>query len=203
MATETEIANMALVHVGSARIIDFNDPVLEQAKKVRDVWDISRREFLSEANWRTHKTRVNDLGRLLAAPVFKWAYQFQLPNDFLRIYEFNQVDIYDEDYQDLFQLEDRTLVTDEEEADIGYIRDDENVSLMSGHMASAFAMLVGSYIAVSLRQDEGLAQALRQDYDTRLLPKAKRLSSIQKKVKRWDPARGSRLVKARTYSTND
>jgi len=202
MATETNIANKALAHVGSARITDFNDPDQVRARTIRDVWTLSRQLLLHAANWTSHRTRAS-LSTLTAAPISGWANQFQLPSDFLRIAEFNRVDVFDEPLQEFFQIEGKQLLTDEDSASIVYIRDDEDTSLLSPAMVECMALLVGSAIATPIREDEQLAAVLYDRYKNDQLPEARRISAINKKVRRWRPEQDSRLVQARSYNSMD
>jgi len=197
MADKTKIANRILAKVGSRRINDFNDPILTQARKIRDVWDLAFEELLGEGNWTSHRERTS-LTQLLATPDHKWAFQYQLPPNFVDICELNQLDVIDLQYSDVFDIEGDKLLTDVDTVSICFIQLSTDESKLTPSMVGALVDLVASELAISLRQDEALSLQLRAHYDDVSLPKALRLSTKRKKTKQWDPTAESRLVRART-----
>lgn len=202
--TRTDVANKALAHVGEDPIMDIDDPILESARVIRSVWNMSRRQLLEEARWKSHKTRETNLAQLATAPTHGWDYQYELPVDFIKIVEFNRLDVWEVDQQDFFDIENGSkLVTNEETVSIVYIRDDEDISIMSPYMQEALAVLVGSNIASPIRQDEQKQITLLDLYDKTILPRAMRHSAINAKQPRWKPDQDSRLVQARSLYTFD
>lgn len=83
MASQIDIINSALVHIG-AKLIQDIDQQDEEARVMKDIWSMCRRQVLSESNWKFAKTRVT-LSPDATAPAFTWTYQFQIPSDLLRI----------------------------------------------------------------------------------------------------------------------
>jgi hypothetical protein len=83
MPSPVDIANLALSRLGQTRIVSF-DQDDSRARVMKDVYPIAKDTLLRLHPWNFAQKRVA-LSRLTEAPAFGWSYQYQLPNDFLRL----------------------------------------------------------------------------------------------------------------------
>jgi len=84
MATETEIANLALTWLGQRLINSLNDNQNE-AKIMKANYPFARDKVLAEHAW-TFALRRETLAPLAALPAFGGGRQFLIPNDVLRVF---------------------------------------------------------------------------------------------------------------------
>lgn len=87
MPTQLGITNLALVLLGSDRIVTINDDV-KAAREALAIFDQTRDALLGAFNWSFAKTRVQ-LAATGVAPVFGYANAFNLPADCLRVLNVN------------------------------------------------------------------------------------------------------------------
>lgn len=200
MASKTDIANLALQRIGAKRIMDIDDTTSKGARTVRNVFEASVRKVSRLHKWTSLMDRA-ELGQLVDKPAFGWDLQYQLPADYIRIVEFNRIDVWSKK-KELFTIEGSKLLTNEETAKIRYVRYVEDSTQYDDLFIEALAVEIASKIAVPIRQDEGLASELRGEFRTISLPDARRVDSNEKKKTQWNPVQESRFIKARRISTN-
>ena len=87
MASRTDIINRAMIKLGAPTISDPNEDS-EQALKADIVFDSLLRSELRKHAWSFAIQRTT-LSPLADAPAYEWAYQYQLPADFLRVVQVN------------------------------------------------------------------------------------------------------------------
>jgi len=102
MASQTEICNLALRLLGQSTIASLEDD-LPQAITLNGIYEIARKAALRSHYWKFAKKRKT-LPALSSAPEWGYAYQYQLPEDYLRLVEVSGVTDY--------QVEGLTIVTD-------------------------------------------------------------------------------------------
>lgn len=79
-----EISNLALSKLGEDdQLIDPDDDT-KPARSIKAVWNSVRDAVLRRHLWNFAMKRAQ-ISRLLAPPAFGFAYQFQLPDDFIRL----------------------------------------------------------------------------------------------------------------------
>ena len=90
MASAIEIANRGMTKLGAARISSFDDNNTE-ARAVKSLYDIARRTLLRRALWNFAKRRTTLAAVAIPAGSEDWdfAYQYNLPNDFIRLIQVN------------------------------------------------------------------------------------------------------------------
>lgn len=81
--SETSIANAALTKLGEARITDLADET-DVARVLNSRFEAVRDAELRKHRWKFAQKRA-ELAALVDAPAFGYAYQFELPDDFLRL----------------------------------------------------------------------------------------------------------------------
>jgi len=121
--TETDICNMALGRIGANRLtstttIDADTTV--QGIQCRLYYDPTRDALLRSFDWSFAKTRKS-LELHPDAPDFEWDHQYKLPDDYLRMRSNYTIDDTN-DVDDRYVIEGDRLLTNEDEAEIRYIR---------------------------------------------------------------------------------
>lgn len=200
MASKTDIANLALQRVGAKRIMDIDSETEKGARVVRNVFEDAVKEVSALSQWNALTTRVS-LGLLTSTPAFTWDYEYQLPSDYIRMVEFNREDVWDET-RELYDIEDGKLLTDADTANIRYVRYVEDSTKYPPLFVQALSVNIAAKIAIPMRQDEELAVSLTNEFNRILLPRARRIDGADKKRRQYNPCEGSRILKARLYSTN-
>ncbi len=83
MASDVDIANLALTKLGDVRIASFDDNV-KPAREILAVYDLLRDKLQRRYVWNFCKTREN-LAADVDTPAFDFTYQYTLPSDCLRV----------------------------------------------------------------------------------------------------------------------
>lgn len=147
---------------------------------------------------------VNGTGRWQQVPVFDWSYQFPLPVDCLRVCNVNGLEGGEEDSTP-YAIEGRTILSNDETLNLLYVRKmslataDEvtEISAWPDDFKTAFALLLGSYIAQELMGPAGKAGELRQQYESLISPKVRGRDARQGKGRRIPLSHDSDVVRAR------
>lgn len=167
MASKIEICNFALGLVSEAKITSLTENN-EQSRACNLYLDQATREVLSAANWRSARERAS-LVMLAAKPAFGFHNKFRLPDNFLRVVQFNKRDVYDRGSR-LFEIEGRNLLTNAAIAKILYIRDLTKVEgefgfgLMDDLLAQAVYTNLAIKLAWPFQQSRTLRDSLVQEY---------------------------------------
>lgn len=158
MATETDLANLALGHLGNARITDLSEPTVA-AEHCRRMWDTCRDALLRQYPWNFASRRVR-LPVLSAAPEFEWQRQYQLPSDCLKVLEVNGcpsgVGVTP------WQVEGSAILTDFSDCRLKYTRRVEQVSAWDATFQELFGYELAKAIAPSLTLQASSIQMLDQ-----------------------------------------
>jgi len=180
--------------------MDIADTTVQGARVIRNVFETSVREVSRLGKWSFLMTRES-LGKLSTTPIFGWENQFQLPADYIRIVEFNREDVWDYP-KDRFEREGNRLLTNEDVAEIKYIRYESDTTQFDPLFVEALAVYIASKIATVMRQDEALARDLANEFAREKLPTARRIDGTDRKPQQYDIAVGSRFLGSRRISTN-
>jgi hypothetical protein len=198
--TITDICNQALGRVGAPHVMDIDDANNKSARVCKNTFEIAVREVARAGDWNCLKDRI-ELGRLTEAPVFEWAYQFQLPANFISLVELNGFPVTGTMGED-WEIEGNKLLTDAETAKVRFIGYNEKTHEWDPLFVNAVVVLLASKIALPIRQDDSLAQALLTEYQRVSLPQARMKDGNERKKKPNAPWENSRFVRSRRYSTN-
>lgn len=109
MASETDVANLALIKIGTeARVVDLTTDEGFAAATLKAVWAIERQAAIRDGAWNFAVQRAALASETLGAGVsiYPWAYSFPLPAGTLRLLEVLETSR--EDYQ----LEGRSIRCD-------------------------------------------------------------------------------------------
>lgn len=139
------------------------------------------------------------------APAFGWAHAYTLPIDFISLVKLNGTEVSNQPGE-FFEVENGLLLTDEDHADVQYIRGLGGALDLAGLVGLAdplfrvaLATLIAAKIAPTLYPGDGLqiAQNLYAVYAQRVLPTARRYDGSEGKPRRYDPASESNFIRAR------
>jgi hypothetical protein len=199
MASKTDIVNIALGRLGAKRIMDVSDDTNKTARLANTFWDHTVREVLRSHPWNCAKTRV-ELGQLSTAPAFEWDYQYQLPSDFLRMVRLNGLLAWEP--EDFYEIEGNVLLTDQDAAKVQYIKHEEDTTKYDSLLVKAIACKLAAEMCVSLSEHEGLSASLMQEFETVIMPRARRVDGNEKGHRQYDYSNSSLWVQSRRQSTN-
>lgn len=116
MASQTEIINRALFKLGGNPITSITDNS-QAARVMSGLWDTVRKAELTKRYWNFALAR-SSLAALTTAPDWGFDYQYQLPVDFLKIVQVNDVFIAPgmQDYRNMddspYAIEGSVILTD-------------------------------------------------------------------------------------------
>ncbi|HEX2749395.1 MAG TPA: hypothetical protein VHM91_15405 [Verrucomicrobiales bacterium] len=158
MASQTEIANLALGHFGQSRITSFGQDH-PGAEAVRDCWDFARDAVLRAHHW-NFATAEAVLTEIASAPLVGWARQFALPADFRRLVSCNGVPAGTRDTE--FSIRGNVLVTNDAEAKVEYVRNVTACEEWDPDFVLAFSFQLAELIAPRLSLDGGMSARLAQ-----------------------------------------
>jgi hypothetical protein len=192
--SETEICNIALGHLGEAPITSLEEDS-RAARACQLHYALTRDELLRAHRWNFAKDRVR-LSEMAEAPAFGWARQFLLPADCLRVVEFNDQEIGDWISEE-YEIEERRLLTDAEEARVVYIKKISDVSRFDALFVQALALKLGIILSEQIRGTTGKTQDLTQAYERLAGPLAKRVDANEGRRRKGTLPVNSRAIRAR------
>jgi len=150
------LCNMALLRVGGARISSLSEDT-ENAIIANLVYQHTYDSVLSSYPWNCSTQRVK-LAQLTSIPAFGYSYQYQLPSDpyCLRVFE-----TYPKNAE--YRIEDRKLLTDEDEIYIRYSGRIDEAGLDSWVADVIIAKLALQFVN-RISQDIQMKNILNQEY---------------------------------------
>lgn len=199
MASKTDIANQALSRIGAKTIMDIDDTTSTSARVIKNVFEQSVREVGRFHEWNCLMAR-SDLAQLTEAPAFGFDYQYKLPTNCLKLVTVNGY--LAGTVEDNYRVEGRNILTDAEECKITYVEYKEDTGDYDPLFIEALAVYLASKIATSIRQDEGMASQLKNEFYRIILPKARKTDGNERKVNRALPSGDSNWINSRSVSTN-
>lgn len=167
-----DIGNMALSHLGDARINNFEEKTPE-ARECALWFEICRMETLEALNWNFARSRQNASAHAEAPPPAVWSFRYKLPVKYLKLrwienpYGRTRLRI-------PFQIElapndgTRTILTNAEDAVFIYTRDQNNVSTFSPKYITALSHLMAARMAKGLNGTDKDQRIQYQLYNTML-----------------------------------
>lgn len=153
--SQISICNSALGKVGAERISSIGQSV-KSAELLNAIWDQVRDSVLRAHPWNFAIKRVT-LAPNSTTPDFGYDFQYDKPNDCLRILDPDPDDVD-------FQIEGDQILTDEATLDLRYIWRNEDESEWDSCFAEAFAWRLAREIAYSLTQSAALVTACDASY---------------------------------------
>jgi hypothetical protein len=157
--SETDIANSALFLLGQSRVSTI-DESSKNASLCKAAYEYCRDEVLRMTPWSCARKRES-LVALSTAPVFAFAYAYQLPSDFVRL-------IVADTEEAPFEIVGKTIETDNKAVDIKYVRRITVVGEMDSLLASAIAARLAQEICLSITGNQELRSQVTSVFVERL-----------------------------------
>lgn len=163
MTTAVSICSNALLMLGKSPIADFNENS-DRAKYCSNLYPMLRDFLLRKHYWNCAMKRVL-LSPLGTAPAFGYTNQFQLPADFLRIYEVgygpnNQI-------KD-FQIENRMILANAAALPLRYVWRNTNEDNWDSSLVHVATVTMAALLAYPITQSTSLRDSMKQDAVTAL-----------------------------------
>ena len=171
MASETQIAKLALQHVGDRFDIGSLSEASTEAEAINLVYEDALRAALRQHVWKFAKKYVSPAYISGVTPPAEWDYMFSYPNDAVKVFrvvnplgrtltpiEFDSC---------LFDVtgtgnDVRVLLCNEEDPEFEYVKYETNAELYDPLFVQCFSLMLASMVATSLTGDTQLAQGLFQ-----------------------------------------
>lgn len=170
MASEVDVANRALTKLGAARITALSD-ANKQARAVDSMFDIVRDALLRSHVWSFAVKRAT-LDVSETTPDWGYAYQYDLPADYLRLVQVNDTylgpslaDFRNESTSD-YMLEGNVIMTDiADTLKIRYIFQETDTTAWDSTFVEAMACRLAAELAEDLTQSNTKRDAAWKEYD--------------------------------------
>ena len=194
MATDIDICNLALSHFGARPINSFNDG--SDAGRLCGVfYEQTLDEVLRAHPWNFAIKRTT-LSRLADAPVYKYAYAFQLPQDYIRVLSINKLNVYDESHH--YEIEKgRELLTDYPEVLLRYVYRMTDTTKFDDIFIEALSLKLASKLSTSLSEEAGMSGQMLSEYKMLLEPLAKFVDASEDRPGLESQPSNSRLARIR------
>lgn len=156
MADPVTISNLAISNCGSSDFIESLDPGVDDGKEARQcaLWyDQARKQALESHNWDFARKRLALAEHSDDPPAGQWLYRYQYPADCLKARQIENPLGPTADaipFEIEISNEQKTILTDAEDAVLIYTYDTESVGLWSPMFISAFSYLLAHYIAFTI-----------------------------------------------------
>lgn len=148
MASQVEIANMALQMLGESRILRVDDTT-ESGRTVRSFWSTAIKKMVEDHHWTFGIKRSDELVPEATDPTYGFDYSYQLPSDCLVVLDMN--DDRDLVYQvEVNSIGDPVIVTDEDEVYIRYVYDVTQTGRFTANFAMTLAALLAALMALRI-----------------------------------------------------
>lgn len=162
--TETDIANRALALIGQPSISSIHEGT-GAARSIAVHFEVIRDALLRSHPWDFATVRV-ELSRDSEQPAFGWQYQFPLPDDFLRLKTFNEVD--SDLCRSSFDIESGVLLTNSTSALVSYVQRIKDPSRFDSLFADVFAHQLAAAVCIDITGNESLSRELSKDAQRKL-----------------------------------
>jgi hypothetical protein len=154
MPTEIEVANAALVAIGTKTITALTDATTDA--NVVEIWyPITRDAILRSHPWNFAEKRVQLAQIAGDTPVMDFAYFYQLPADCLKVRRLS-----DEAVDIAYKVEGDRLLCDDAEVSLLYTFRETNLEAWDPMAIECLIYRLASNIAYPIRQDAGLAKTM-------------------------------------------
>lgn len=191
---DVDICNLALAKIGTQVISSLGDST-QQARYCKRFYLQTLSEVLDDPYpWNFAKHRVT-LSRSTTPPDSEWLYAYQLPSDFIRLLKLNAWEPGAPDKN--WNISGRMIHTDDEIAEIHYIRLVTDVSSFSPKFIEAVSVKLASNIVTPLTKDRGAQFSLLEQYYKLIKPEAQLSGVNQVRPVRKEPWVNSLMVASR------
>ena len=171
--SKTSVCNLALARLGGRRINDFDDNSESNLESIycRLFFEETAKALLKDHYWPFAKTRVQ-LSQT-TTPAWQYDYAYLLPTDFLRVVcVYNGADNILGRTENSYEIEGKTLLTDEDEIYLKYIKYVDDVGAWDALFTEVFILVLAKKLVIPLSQDVKIKMDLDRDLAI-LLPKVR------------------------------
>lgn len=189
---QVTLCNLALSKLGEQSITSLDDGSLE-ARFCSLHYPIVLQQLLLLHPW-NFATKSAELTRLSASPLFQWNYAYQLPSDYSRINQFNGFALGDALHS--YELQGKTLLTNDDVAQITYISNSPDSALFPPTFSRALVLLLASELCKPLAGADNLKSTLLAEFKI-TIAQAGQIDANDERVARFDYIANSSLVRAR------
>lgn len=207
--TKTGICNLALARIGAPTVEDV-DTSAEAGNKgalaCLTAFDQVVKEVARAGRWnclkrRTTLDQIQDAPEFGPKPEFQWAFSYWLPENCVRVIQVNGVDCMADGQSDFYEIEGRKILTDAETVELQYISVNDCYNDWDPMMVDCVVVLLASKISFEIRQDSGLGDQLRAEYERVTLPRARSRNGNERHPRVRIPVASSLFLRSRRSST--
>ena len=156
MATSVvQIVNNALIKIGANAIISLTEDS-EAARAANVMYEQVRDATIRDHIWNFAVARV-ELAQSVETPAFRFAFQYQLPSNCLRVLQMEDVNM-------VYKIEGRKLLTDEGTAKIMYLGKVTDVNEYDSMFVEALSARLAAELAITLAESNSLYQNMMEMY---------------------------------------
>lgn len=159
------ICSNALLLLGDRPISSFSENN-DRTRLVANIYDYKRNRVLRAHSWNCATKRVI-LSPDVAAPPFGWAYQFQLPNDWLRT-----LSVGEDGAEDYFAIEGRKILMDSNVCRLRYIWNNTEESTWDSLLVEAMTQVMVAALTYPITKST-TKQATEEEIVKRVLKEAR------------------------------
>jgi len=175
--TKLQIANLALLRVGSNAVLQSLDQDSTDAAIINTLLEPTVRETLREAAWSSALKRIA-LVKSSTTPSFQYTSSYPLPADFVRLIEVydSAGEIHKSNY---WKIEGKNLLTDMAAVNITYIHLPEDFDIFDDLLAGSIVVKLAIKLAMPKTDNEKLVTALTLEYEQLTAQRAKSIDAIE------------------------
>lgn len=166
----------------------------QAARACNALYSQTRDEVLRSHHWNFAISR-QILSRLSDNPPFEWQYQYQLPEDFIRLVQLNGYG--ETEATRHYEISGTALLTNEGEAKIKYVRRATNTNTFDPLFVEALAVKLASKLALTLSGNRNLPGELLTEYERGTAPLARKVDAQEDRKRSKPPWADSAFVRSR------
>ena len=144
MTTKVDIANQALSLIGADSITSFEENT-STARRMKTIYDTSRKALLRLHPFQCATKRIK-LSPISTQPEFGYSYQFQLPDDLIRIINANTED---------YVVETDRLLSNSDQLNLVYVFDNKNEESYDSLFIECLILYLASKVAKPITGSQG------------------------------------------------
>lgn len=148
MTTKVDISNQALSLIGADSITSFEEHT-STARRMKTLYDASRKALLRLHPFQCATKRIK-LTPLATKPDFGYSYQFQLPDDLIRVINTNTED---------YTIETDRLLSDQEQLQLVYVFDNKNEETYDALFIECLVLYLAYKICKAITGSQGTADS--------------------------------------------
>lgn len=148
MTTKTDLCNQALSLIGADSITSFEENT-STARRMRTVYDSSRKALLRLHPFQCSTKRIK-LNPISTQPEFEYSYQFQLPDDLIRIINANTED---------YVVETDKLLSNSNQLNLVYVFDNKNEETYDSLFIECLVLYLAYKISKPITGSQGTADS--------------------------------------------